>query len=394
MAKIYCGNRSLLPPSADVLARLRDLDDDYTVLLEFDVPNANIDCIILKASPDGRPSTFILTEIKHVSGRLRGMENTAWYVTRNGIETPLSASNGDDLNPWQQTLRALNAFREWFRVNQTVFLDRPAILEVGEVKVWPMLLVVWRDQPENQRHALPIHPSSRFGSFAFSLDQWIRFVEQWKPTQGIAITQGDITRIVEALHLNPVLPEEIDHLAAEAGIAMPVSTPTSPLAASGVTPAAILPWAEAFVTWAAAVEDRLARIEAQLSLASEASPSRTPIDPPSPVERPTPQRRILSDEEREALILAVGDAARSGRRMFPEVLSALNVRLGYDLKGRHFNGFLRLKPFLDQAVEEGIIRYGPLAGPAPTVYLPDEWIPAATTEANASAELATTRRQP
>jgi hypothetical protein len=53
----------------------------------------------------------------------------------------------------------------------------------------------------------------------------------------------------------------------------------------------------------------------------------------------------------------------------------MHAKLGYDFKERDYNGFGRARAFFDQAYRDGIIKYGPASGPAPTIYLVNEWIP-------------------
>ena len=80
MAHIFYGNKRRFEENIDVATAAASLSDEFWCLFEFDIPLANIDCLIIKAA-EGKTtpetaSTFLLTETKHVSGRLRG-SNTA-----------------------------------------------------------------------------------------------------------------------------------------------------------------------------------------------------------------------------------------------------------------------------------------------------------------------------
>lgn len=386
MAHIYYGDRRRVQQNLDVVAAISELSDDYWALLEFDIPGANIDCLLIKPTRTGTepaaPSPFIMTEFKRVAGRLSGLEHTPWFIERNGIRGPLASSNSEDINPWQQTLRALNTFQKWFTTNQMVFLDRPEPHDGNDIKVWPVLLVIRTDSTE--RHALPPHPGNRFGSYTFSVDQWLQLVSNWRPYVGIQLCQEDVERIVQALYLQewdeelPKRPSPEPEVATPRMDETPAATETSSadlstlrdLSKNGFPPS--LAWVEDMIAWAVATESRIKELEERLADAPSGN-TNGPVVQPTRGTDLEPVSRPLTEDERRALIAAVKDAARSGRpRSFPDVLSLINVKLGYDLKSRDYNGFYKARAFFDQAVRDDIIEYGPNAGPAPTIYLAGE----------------------
>jgi hypothetical protein len=204
MAHIFYGNKRRFEENIDVAEAASTLGDEFWCLFEFDIPLANIDCLIIRAADSHTapeiPSTFLLTEIKHVSGRLRGLEYSEWTIIRNGIEEPYQSGNDKDVNPWAQTLRALNMFKDWFGANHTVFLDNGRFHNVDDIKIWPYLLIIRGDSDE--RHQLPTSPSNKFGSMMFSIEQWVTNVRNWQPRVGIQLTKADVQGLVSTLGLN------------------------------------------------------------------------------------------------------------------------------------------------------------------------------------------------
>ncbi len=265
MAHIYYGNRDRFQENQDVADAVATLSDDFWALFEFDVAGCNIDCLMIapasETTPPGQPSLFILTEIKHVAGRLRGFENAPWTITRAGIEEEYRVPNSRDDNPWQQTIRAVNTFKIWFSTNQLVILDRDQEYNDNEIRVWPTLLIVRTDSDD--RHALPRTPSSRFGSFAFSIDEWLERTKRWKPNVGIQLTRADVERLVGSLNLTEwiapapaVVPvEALAEAPLEAGRPLTPGLPGLPGPA----------WAVELTRWASDLERRISALEATLA---------------------------------------------------------------------------------------------------------------------------------
>jgi hypothetical protein len=253
MAHIYYGNKRRFEENLDVAQAAACLSDDFWCLFEFDIPMANIDCLIIRAvesrtTPEVA-STFLLNEIKHVTGRLRGLEYGEWSIIRNGIEEPYASGNDKDVNPWAQTLRALNLFKDWFAANHTVFLSDGRYYAADDIKIWPYLLIVRNDSDE--RHQLPTSPSNKFGSMMFSLDQWLHNVQNWQPRVGIQLTHADADGLVRTLGLNhwqaPDLPPELPEVG-------------SPVQSN---------WLDQMSTWIASVERRLTMLEQRASTSGQ-----------------------------------------------------------------------------------------------------------------------------
>jgi hypothetical protein len=88
--------------------------------------------------------------------------------------------------------------------------------------------------------------------------------------------------------------------------------------------------------------------------------------------------RDLTEEERDAIVAAVKSARFKGRSpTFPSILIELSLQLGEDLKASSYRGFGTAKGLFQQAVREGLIQFGPMSGPAPTIWLTDEAVPLA-----------------
>lgn len=250
MAHIYYGNRPNFERNMDVVEAVAQLSDEYWALFEFDVPGCNIDCLILKPAtentPPSQPSPFILTEIKHVAGELKGLENEPWTITRSGIEQPYNAGKANVDNPWQQTLLALNIFRDWFRDNQTVFLSSVRRFDDDAIKIWPTLLIVRTDG--EGRHRLPTSPASRFGTFSFSTSQWIRNISNWEPYVGVQLTKADVEGLIQTLRLNKWN--------------IPIATPSSTEIDTDLSSLPeSLNWVKGLVEWALNVEQRIEALE-------------------------------------------------------------------------------------------------------------------------------------
>jgi len=245
MAHIFYGNKRRFEENLDVAEAAATLSDDFWCLFEFDIPLANIDCLIIKASTARSTpeiaSTFLLNEIKHVTGRLKGLEYSEWSIIRNGIEEPYPSGNDKDTNPWAQTLRALNLFKDWFGSNHTVFLEDGRMYNPDDIKIWPYLLIVRNDSDE--RHQLPTSPSNKFGSMMFSIDQWLSNVRNWQPRVGIQLTHKDVDGLVRALGLNPW-----------ASAIQPEPAPMD-------DPVQLQDWTEQMAAWVHRVEQRLAALE-------------------------------------------------------------------------------------------------------------------------------------
>lgn len=347
MSSIYVGDPSRV--NRDVLEKTKELPNDFFVFAEFTI-GRNVDWLIIRPT---QLSTLILTEVKVVARPIQGDVNGPWeQLNEAGVWEELPA-RGKDINYYWQAVNTANALAEWLWNNQARYLEGGEIRPVEQFRVWPDLLLL---SPPGVTHRLPLGPPNRFGRWWYNLDQWLNHVRDWQPRSGLALTPREVANLAETLGLEQVW--EGDRRDSVAG------NHQSPAAADALA---------GFVTWMRDLDARLRRLEERVAaLSSRAGVS--PSSPPAP--RPLPQSRPLTEQEKQAITGAVAQIRLLGRsRALPNVLDAVNARLGYDLKERGYDGFGTARAMFDQARLEGIIKYGPLSGPNPTIYLPDETIP-------------------
>lgn len=370
MARIFYGNLDMI--DQEVLEAVKSLPDEFYVLTEFDLNRRNVDWLIIRPVPDYRPasqySTVILTELKRTSAPFRGGEMGRWEQQRNGIWEELVPTNMSDENPWRQLINTVNAVRNWLYNNQRRFvaLDRPEYQE-QVVRIWPNLLIL--GDPPDMVHRLPLQPQTRFGAFHYDLPLWLDKIRHWNPNVGLQLTAAEVEALVEALGLRslyqPAPPAEEPQDA-------PDPEPDDTAADEGLTapgPNGDLDWLQGFALWASGVEERLRRIEEHL-----AAPRRPAAPRPVAVERP------LADAERACIATALGTLRFMHKgRTFANLFSEMHRITGGDsFKLRNFNGYGSARAMIDQAVKEGLVRYGPPDQTGtPTVYFPDEPMPGA-----------------
>ncbi len=367
MARIFAGNWHRVEPH--ILEAVQDLDDDYWVLLEFPVSGRDVDCLIVHPNfePD-RTATIILTELKSINDPIWGGWNGPWIVDRGGQQETLLMSNPNDVNPIQQAINASNGLNNWLANNYTSYKAFGNNLINGQrTKCYPFLLITTRDP--NVQHTID-RPLGAYGSIAYNVDSWLQKVRNWSTDKSFPLDHDEIAKIVALLPVTPMAASDAspspDDLAAipfpDAG--MP-RAPADTRDDATARPVDELAWLNGFQQWADRLEARVASLEAQLAVASAGAAT------------PRPVARDLTQEEVMAMTSAVTDIARvGGRRDFPTVIKSINHYLGYELSETRYNGFEKARFFFDQAVRQNLIRYGPLAGPAPTVYLSHERSPA------------------
>lgn len=416
MARIFYGRRDMLDDT--VLEAVKQLDDDFWVLAEFDLEHRNIDWLIIRAVPDDRPegrfSTLYLTELKRTSAQLSGGETGRWTAERNGVAKELVPNNKADENHWHQAINVANGVRDWLYLNQRRyrFLHLP---EYGETsfKLWPTLLIL--SNPPDLQHRLPLKPANRFGAFHYDLDKWLVVLKNWEVKEGIQLTARELARLVDAIGL-----QELHQ----------PSAPAQPLEARGS-----LEWLQGFAHWAKGIEERLTRLEdhyhvqqtvgtiaiglekrlermeAELKRLSEkpaaepprpaktaakpkkasvksssdtttttAKPLKAAAKPAKAAAKPgnDPTRRSLDDAEKAYFATALtnlraGDKSRTVSMLCHELNRLMG---GETLKQRKYNGYGSVRALLDRAKEEQLIRYGPVDGTGmPTIYAYDEAVP-------------------
>ncbi|HWV23050.1 MAG TPA: nuclease-related domain-containing protein [Thermomicrobiales bacterium] len=362
MAHIFAGNRHKI--EQHVLDAARTLDDEFWVIFEFQILGRDVDCLILKPNDEpGKTATIIVTELKNINDPIWGSWFGPWQINRGGQIESLVMSNAKDINPIQQAVNVTNEVSSWLHDNYTAYKEfGDVLLPEHKTKGYPFLLITTQDP--NVRHRID-RPQTAYGSIFYTTDEWLRKIEGWNTNLSFPLSHADIARLVALL---PVTPLEADEVVSNGHAEEIVTEPVpaaSPLQTAGGE-AGSLQWLAGFQQWALGLEARIASLEAQLSHGPKATPAPAP-----------PVSRDLTGEEISAIVSAVQEIARvSGRRDFPTVIKSINYYLGHSLQESNYNGFGKARFFFDQAERQGIIQYGPLAGPAPTIYLADEHLPA------------------
>lgn len=355
MAHIYTGEQSRI--DQDILNLARELPDEFWVFAEFNV-GRNIDWFMVRAA-SLTPSVLIMTELKRLARPLEGQVDSPWRMqTDAGEWQEIEPSNGRDLNYYWQAVNSANTLAEWLWNNQQRYRESAEVRPLEDFKVWPDLLLL---SPPGTFHRLPLGPASRYGRWWYNARDWWNHVVTWKPKFGVALGERELTNLAGALGLQP-LPGE----------------PERPAEPAPEAPGELL----TFFTWLRGLEERISRLEALLpadgrpeGTARGLPPRPRPRPaPPAPAEpAPRPPARPWSDEEREALADALAELRGQGRsRALPAVIEMMNLKLGYRLQDRNYNGYGGARAMFDQARADGLLQYGPLSGPNPTVYLPDE----------------------
>lgn len=344
MPQIYVGDQSRL--EADILDGLLRLPDDYWSFVGCTFDGREADVLIIREVPEGetsRPSTLIVTEVKHESRPLRGLgQDSPWYrIKETGEEEPWRAPNGRDLNPYFQAVNTANAVKAWLWNFQPVYRQATSSSE-DAFKVWPDVLII---SPPGVRHILPVRPSSGYGRWVFSVQEWIDHVLAWNPREGVSLTRRELEELANTLGIRKLETTQA-----------PKST-DKPAELREEEPLAFARFLSQLIERVQTLEMRVARLE-------------RPRGPREPVESTD---RELSVEERRALIESVRETATSGKsRALPTIIARMDERLGYRLKDTQYNGFGTAGALIRRAANDGLIKLGPKLGPNYTLYLPEE----------------------
>jgi hypothetical protein len=230
--------------------------------------------------------------------------------------------------------------------------------------VWPDLLLL---SPLGTRHQLPIRPDTGYGAWWYDARRWVEHVRAWKPTVGPILRDEHIQRVVSYLELTPVTESA----------AVPISVQSEDRVVDleeGLEQMAVI---EALLRQ---MNGRLARLETLVeslngrvtALADGAGRgvSRTASQP---LELPAAIARPLSPQERDAIVAAVNAVRVRGKsRALPSVVGELSILLNENLKETSYRGFGSAGALFRRAEQEGLIAFGALAGPNPTIWLPEE----------------------
>jgi hypothetical protein len=374
VARIFVGNASMV--DEDVLEAVKTLHDEFWVFAEFDVHRRNIDWLIIRQVPDNRPegrfSTVILTELKRTRAILDGDDNGRWRENREGIWQELEPSNMRDANPWRQLINTVNVFRDWLYNNQRRFLTEGdgQLYPESAVKVWPNLLIL--SDPPDLVHRLPLKPQNGYGAYHFELDEWLRRTYGWTPRDGLRLTAGELADLAHALGLSELPHEPQSHTV------FPEMYPTLSEIPDLPAMAGSLDWIDGLSVWATGIEQRVRRLEEQLTARSEEQPvPRAPAKRATRTTPPTVPDRPLDAQERELIVGAMNALKAAGKvRDFPSVFAEMHrVIGGPTFKSRNFNGYGSALAMMQRAADEGLVKFGPVDGNGvPTLFLPDEEI--------------------
>lgn len=376
MVKVFTQNPSAVHPEA--IQALRKLPDDFWVLAEF-YADVQIDWLVVRPVPDDRPagvySTAFLTEMKHTQRPWRGINSSVWQQLDGDTWVDLD-QRPRYINPWQQVLFQCQVLAEWL-VNSHLAFSEPQLeaMPTGrDFRAWPALLIL---SPDGIEHRLPSKGEGSFGSYYFDLDSWVHSIAWWRPNQGMRLTNADLRNIVELLQMieiqspesasgTDVIAQTAQHKARTAATAMNGNAPHPSFDENSPG----LEWIEGLTRWAVALEQRVSELERG-------------IKPPLPRMVPPSRMRALTPAEADVLVKSL-TAERTERPTrvcdFPTLLNRINDQLTSRLKdqvidGRGYAGFGSARAYFDQAVTQGLMQYGPLSGPAPSIYLADEALP-------------------
>ncbi|MCC6703849.1 MAG: hypothetical protein IT334_03165 [Thermomicrobiales bacterium] len=382
MARVFAGNEQLVDP--EVFEAVKRLSNDYFVFAEFDIDRRNIDWLIIRAASgngdDAQTSAAILTEMKRISAPITGTVQDEWRVERldGTIEV---VSGGQEKNPYWQAVSGANALRAWLWNHHRLFCDDtsggPEIQE-SNFSVWPDVLILPRRE-QRLDHRLPVRPTNGFGMWWFDLERWLNHVETWRPNQRDRTrryTESELVRLAALLDTHEVHDGRKD------------GTPPAPVAIAPPHPIAsfepVAAYFRALEDQVASLTSRVAQLEVLVDQLEMAFPDQSP-DPerngngdrngtrePAPAE-PVRTNGAPVDHAQALIEIARGYAEANKRAVFPAVLKDLERRLGVSLKQSNYDGLGSARAWFDQAVERGIIRYGPEdESGAPTILPGDE----------------------
>lgn len=363
MAHIFAGELSRI--DAEALGAMKTLPDEFWIYAEFNGIGRNVDWFVTRAASH-QPSVLMLMELKRVSRPLRGSIDSAWEIgTESGGWQEIAPSNSRDINYYWQSVNTANVLAEWLWNHQHRYRDTADVRPQEEFKVWPDLVIL---SPADAGHRLPLGPPSRYGRWWYGLDEWLRHVLTWKPRSGISLTPRELTGLGEAL-----------------GLELVAAQPSGPAGPNLREPEELL----SFVGWLRSLDERMSRLEALVEANLAASAPAHTVE--NGAERwtgeggngatgrltPGGARRLLSDDERTALLGALAELRQRGRsRALPTVIDVLNFKLGYRLQDTNYNGYGSARFMFDQARAEQIIKFGGYSGPNPLIYAEDEDIAA------------------
>jgi len=197
MSQLFVGDRHRLDPK--VVQAVGGLGPAHVILAEFDMNRHNVDVCVFRPY-EAAPTSIIVTEVKAVSRTLWGTDNGPWYTrTASGDLEPMLGS-GRDGNPHRQAVATADALGDWLWNHRRLYSDRLDQEPREMFSPWPTVLLLAAGQ--YIRHELPDGPSSQYGTWHFSIDDWARSVATWRPRKPrVELTAGEIERIAEVLTL-------------------------------------------------------------------------------------------------------------------------------------------------------------------------------------------------
>lgn len=366
MARIFVGDSHKIEQYPEIIEAIRGLDDDTWVVLEVKIGSRDVDCLIIRPNDEpGKTATVLVSEFKQINAPIWGGWTTEWTVDRNGQKETLQMSNSRDINPIQQAVNACHEVNQWLADHYTSYKAfGNHLLDGQRTKGYPFLLITSRDA--SIRHTID-RPERSFGNVYFTVGAWVQKVRDWTTDKSFPLTHDEIAKLVALLPVRP-----LEAPAAPNGEVTPLAAPEEPVASDAAehrqepdgVPIERLRWLGGLQQWVMEIETRISTLEAAVVQMGRSKPVVNPVV------------RDLTEEEVTALRNAVQDISRvAGRRDFPTVVKNLNHHLGYDLVASRYNGFEKARFFFDQAVSQGVIQYGPFAGPTPTIYLTQERVP-------------------
>jgi hypothetical protein len=380
MARVFAGNDTLVDP--EVFEAVKRLSNDYFVFAEFDIDRRNIDWLIIRAASrsgdDSPTSAAILTEMKRISAPITGTVQDEWRVERldGSIEI---VGGGQEKNPYWQAVAGANALRAWLWNHHRLFCDdtsQSSEIQESNFSVWPDVLILPRRE-QRLDHRLPVRPTNGFGMWWFDLERWLNHVETWRPNQRDRTrryTETELVRLAGLLDTHEVHDGRTD------------ASPPAPLAIAPAAPIApfepVAAYFRALEEQVSALTTRVAQLEVivdQLELAFPEDQDRNghrDVPTPPPVSEAVKNPGTPPDQAEALAEIARGYAEAGKRAVFPAVLKDLERRLGVSLKQSNYNGMGSARAWFDQALENGIIRYGPEdESGAPTILPVEEEAP-------------------
>ncbi len=367
MARVFAGNETLVDP--DVFEAVKRLSNDYFVFAEFDIDRRNIDWLIIRAATgngdDSPTSAAILTEMKRISAPITGTVQDEWRVERIDGSVEI-VGGGQEKNPYWQAVAGANALRAWLWNHHRLFCDDTsggAEAHESNFSVWPDVLILPRHQ-QRLDHRLPVRPTNGFGMWWFDLERWLNHVETWRPNQRDRTrrySESELVRLAALLDTHEVHDGRTE------------AAPVSPVTVAQAEPLAPF---EPVSNYFRALEDqvvtltsRVAQLEILVDQLQLAFPDLAPETDRTASNGRNGHRDQAEDvpragsapvESADALAeIAQGYADAGKRAVFPAVLKDLERRLGVSLKQSNYSGLGSARAWFDQAVENGIIRYGP-----------------------------------